>query len=147
MGAQIVVEGQLDKLPLPARPDEYQYVVALSAPPTLLNEVALEIAPDESALASLQGPPCDFSSFEALEPISFSGTLVAIDDSAAAGIAGELERDGCHVRLWIESRYWDEWSQAERARFAEGEGITVDGILTYVLGEAVIDLADPPIAD
>jgi hypothetical protein len=27
--------------------------------------------------------------------------LVAFDDGTAAGISGEFEMEGCHVRLWV----------------------------------------------
>jgi hypothetical protein len=147
MGAQIIIEGRLDELPLPARPDEFQYVIALQYPPTLLNESSLvDQPPEEPPLASLSGPACDLSEFDAMERIAWEGQLVAVDDSAAAGVAGELERDGCHIRFWIEARYWDQWSQAERALFKKGAAIKIDGLLTYVLGEAVIDIADPPVS-
>ena len=135
----------MTEAPLPARPNEFQFIVELTAPPQLLNETKLASRPEaESALAPLSGPGCDFSSFEAMEPLQVSGELLQIDDSAAAGVAAELVREDCHARLWVERRYWDDWSQAERNQFEPGQRLTVEGLLTYVLGEAVIDIADPP---
>jgi hypothetical protein len=145
MGAQIIIEGRLDELALPGRPDEYQYVVALASPPTLLNEAALEEqSVEEPVLAELHGLACDFSSQEPLEALSIDGELIHVDESAAAGVAGELDRGDCHVHLWVERRFWDEWSQQEMDRFSVGSSVSVEGILTYVLGEAVLDIADPP---
>ena len=144
MGAQLVIRGRLDEIPLPARPDEFQFVVALEEPPQLLNEAALAEQPEsETSLAPLQGPACDLSDYESGEMITLEGQLIAVDESAAAGIAGELVSDGCHVRLWVERRFWDEWTETEKVRFASGGDIQVDGLLTYVLNEAVVDIADP----
>lgn len=148
MGAQIIIEGRLDELPLPARPDEFQYVVAVQTPPMLINETSLkDSSVEEPPLPPLSGPACDLSEHQTMERISWEGQLVAVDDSAAAGVSGELEQDGCHIRIWIEARYWDGWSQSERARFSVGEEIKVEGLLTSVLGEAVIDIADPPVSN
>jgi hypothetical protein len=144
-GAQLLVQGQLTEAPLPARPDEFQLIVELDSAPQTLNEAQLASQPEvESALAPLSGPTCDFSSNEVLQPLLVSGELLQVDQSAAAGVAAELERQGCHVRLWVERRYWDEWPQADRDQFSSGQSISVEGLLTYVLGEAVIDIADPP---
>jgi hypothetical protein len=82
-----------DELPLLACPDEYQYVVALQVPPTLLNEASLSGQQlDEPPVAPLSGPACDLSSFNAMEPIIWEGQLVDVDDSAAAGVARELKK-------------------------------------------------------
>jgi hypothetical protein len=34
----------------------------------------------------------------------------------------------------------------QNGRFLRGAAIKIDGLLTYVLGEAVIDIADPPVS-
>jgi hypothetical protein len=81
MGAQIIIEGRLDELPLPARPDEFQYVIALQYPPTLLNESSLvDQPPEEPPLASLSGPACDLSVLQPVLPAS-SSAMVVISDS------------------------------------------------------------------
>jgi hypothetical protein len=82
-----------------------------------------------------------------MEQVFIEGPIIAVDDNAAAGVAAELEAQGCQVRLWVERVYWDEWPAEAQARFAVGEIVAVEGTLTNVLGEAVIDISDPPLGE
>jgi hypothetical protein len=51
------------------------------------------------------------------------------------------------MRLWIERRFWDAWTESEKAQFSSGQAIRAEGLLTYVLSEAVIDISDPVLTD
>jgi hypothetical protein len=145
MNAQMVATGRLEQVPLPAHPDQLQYVIFLASPPSLLNESTLsDQEADERTMPPLSGPACDLSSYDRMEMVEIQGKIVTVNDNAAAGVAIELNDQGCHVRLWVERVYWDEWPAEAQARFVVGEFIAVEGRLTNVLGEMVIDISDPP---
>ncbi len=55
--------------------------------------------------------------------------------------------EGCHVRLWVERRFWDEWTETERTHLSTGQDYRVDGLRTIVQNEALIDISDPVLTD
>jgi len=144
VGAQIVVQGNLASYPMPARPDEYQLIVELDFPPQALNEIPALAGTEIPSLMPLLGTECDLSQIETLTEVRMQGEITFVDDTAAAGLYAELNRDGCSVRLWVERTRWDTWSTQEQTLFTVGEMVAVEGILTIVLHEPFVDLSFPP---
>ena len=138
--AVAVFEGILASYPLPNRPDEYQLVVEVDQPPVVLMDSSGK--PD---LIEHDMPPCDFPGLESGEEASGTGEIILADDSAAAGVYFELDQDGCFKRVWVESRFYDEWTQEQQNLIVVGNQIEVNGILTIVRGEPTVDIKDPPI--
>lgn len=136
--SQIVVEGRLSSFPMPARPDEYQLVVEVSTPPQILSQAAAQSA------EAVRDDLCRFPEQLMGEDIASQGILLIADDSAGAGIYGELDTGNCVAKLWIERTRWDTWKVEEQLLFSEGNEINVVGILTDVLHEHTIDLSLPP---
>jgi hypothetical protein len=145
VGAQIQVQGRLASYPMPARPDELQMIVELDFPPQALSEIPALLGTDAPSLMPLIGMACDLSHVEHLAELSIEGEIILVDDTAAAGLYAEFDRDGCSVRLWVERTRWDTWSAGEQSLYAAGETVVVEGILTDVLHEPVLDLSIPPI--
>jgi len=129
VGAQIVVQGILASYPMPARSDEYQLIVELDFPPQALSEIPALAGTELPSLMPLLGTECDLSQIEALTDVQMQGEIAFVDDTAAAGLYAELDRDGCSVRLWVERTRWDTWSAQEQALFTMGEMVAVEGIL------------------
>ena len=138
--AVAVFEGILASYPLPNRPDEYQLVVEVDQPPVVLMDSSGK--PD---LIEHDMPPCDFPGLESGEEVGGTGEIILADDSAAAGVYFELDQDGCFKRVWVESRFYDEWTQEQQNLIVVGNQIEVNGILTIVRGEPTVDIKDPPI--
>ena len=138
IGSQIVVAGHLSSYPLPARPEEYQLVVDVASPPQTISQTTVQ------QTEPIRGDLCRFPDELMGEDISARGTLLTADDSAGAGIYGELDTGSCVVKLWIERSQWDTWEVSEQDKFSEGNEINVFGILTDVLHEHTIDLSLPP---
>lgn len=145
VGAQIVVQGYLASYPMPARPDEYQLIVELEAPPQALAQIPALAGTEVPSLAPLIGTACDLSHVDYLDDLRVEGEIVFVDDNAAAGLYAELDQDGCSVRIWVERTRWDTWSAAEQALFYVGETVALEGILTDVLHEPFLDLSLPPV--
>jgi hypothetical protein len=76
--------------------------------------------------------------------VQAEGEITFIDDSRAAGLYAELESGDCIIRLWVDRTRWNTWSADEQALFSVGKPMAVDGILTLVLNEPVVDLSMPP---
>jgi len=144
VGAQIVVGGYLASYPMPARPDEYQLIVELEAPPQALAQIPALAGTEMPSLAPLLGMECDLSHVAYLDDLRVEGEIIFVDDRAAAGLYAELDQDGCSVRIWVERTRWDTWSAAEQGLFSVGETVVLEGILTDVLHEPFLDLSIPP---
>ena len=145
IGTSVIAEGILDSFPMPARPDEFQLIVELEAP---LQSLSVLPAPadreDDPPLPALQGAACWFSDDKLLTPIQVVGEITEMDDSAAAGVYAELKQGNCLVRLWVERNRWKTWDEKAQAYLEPGAEVVVDGILTTVLGEHVVDLSYSP---
>ena len=138
VGASIVATGILTLGATPNRPEISHFLVELTEMPL--------ISRGDSSLegTGADQPPCAYGA-EDLDEVSVEGTMVWFDDSKAAGIYAELlTMDGCLAILWVERDYWDTWSGEERVRMAPGHPVRVTGLLTTVLGDKTVDLADPP---
>lgn len=145
LDAIVLATGTLDLFSMPARPDEKQTVINLTSPLELLK------APDGSSprvtdfkLEPLDGPACPFDVEDFWEEVQIQGRITLIDDSKAAGIYGEIESDGCLARIWVERTRWNTWTPEEQSLLSVGETVFLDGILTLVLREPVVDLSFPP---
>jgi len=138
VGATIVATGFLESVPFPFREDEFQLVIALSAPPDVIVPSPV-VLPNE--LPPLLGPPCDLSGYAPRDQVALDGMIAFVDDGAAAGIYGELESGGCRVRVWVERARYDVWPGEAQSLMAVGTAVSIDGILTIVLGEPVVDLS------
>ncbi|HEY90999.1 MAG TPA: hypothetical protein G4O07_04110, partial [Dehalococcoidia bacterium] len=143
MGAQVVVSGRLTEQPLPARPGEKQLVIELTSAPRLLGPPLDTDLWEGPMLPPLQGPACSISESKLWQEETFTGVIRFVDDSKAAGIYGELEADGCYMRLWIERTRWDTWNTGEKQKFSTGSEVRVFGIITEVPGEPTLDLSLP----
>ena len=144
-GAHVIAQGILDSFPMPARPDEFQLIVELEAPLQSLSALPSPAdREDDPSLPDLQGDACWFSDDELRTPIQVVGEITEIDESAAAGVYAELKQGNCLVRLWVERNLWETWGEQAQALMDPGSDVVVDGILTKVLGEHVVDLSYSP---
>jgi len=148
IGATMVVEGQLTLVPMPARPDDKQLVIELDSPPRLLGTVpTIDEVNGDYAMPPLDKPSYIFNEQDLWRDIRVRGVITFVDDSKAAGLYGELENENRIIRLWIERTRWNGWSMEEQENFEVGKSVIIDGILTLVLNEPVVDLSVPPILD
>lgn len=138
-GAVVIAEGFLTLQPLPDRPEEFQLIIEVDQ--TL---VQLEEVPDQEYEPDHDLPACVFEDLTTGEDVQSAGTILLMDDSAAAGVYLELDVGGCFQRLWVESRFYDEWSDTEKSRLEPGTKISLVGIYTIVRGEPTIDISEPP---
>lgn len=144
-GTSVIAEGVLDSFPMPARPDEFQLIVELEAPLQSLSALPSSAdREDDPPLPDLQGEACWFSDDELHTPVQVIGEITGMDDSAAAGVYAELKQGNCLVRLWVERNRWETWDEKAQAYLDPGADVVVDGILTTVLGEHVVDLSYSP---
>jgi hypothetical protein len=144
-GAHVIAQGMLDSFPMPARPDEFQLIVELEAPLQSLSALPSPAdREDDPSLPDLQGDACWFSDDKLRTPIQVVGEITEMDDSAAAGVYAELKQGNCLVRLWVERNRWETWDEKAQAYLDPGSDVVVDGILTTVLGEHVVDLSYSP---
>jgi len=144
VGAQVLVSGQLTEQSLPARPEEKQLVIEVTSMPRLLGPPINAELWEDSRLPPLKGPACSVSESELWRDTAVTGVIRFVDDSKAAGIYGELETDGCFMRLWVERTRWDTWNDGDKQMFSAGIEVGVSGIMTKVLGEPTLDLSLPP---
>lgn len=145
IGAHVIAQGMLDTFPMPARPDEFQLIVELDTPLQSLSALPSPAErEDVPSLPVLQGDACWFSGDELRTPVQVVGEITEMDDSAAAGVYAELKQGNCLVRLWIERNRWETWDEKAQAYLDPGSVVVVDGILTTVLGEHVVDLSYSP---
>ena len=138
--AVAVFEGFLTSQPLPDRPDEYQLIVEVDQLPVALMESTGKVEEKEHSM-----PACDFPDLESGEKAKAEGKIMLADDSAAAGVYFELEEAGCYKRVWVERRFYDEWTPEQQGIIAVGKSIEATGILTIVRGEPTVDIKDPPL--
>ena len=145
IGAKIAVAGLLTEVPMPARPEDKQLVIELSSLPRLLGTPAyIDSESSEIALPPLDKPAYRFSEDDLWQDIRVSGTVTFVDDSKAAGLYAEMKKEDHVLRLWIERTRWNTWNEDEQADFSAGKSVVIDGILTLVLNEPVVDLSVPP---
>jgi hypothetical protein len=145
VGAKVVASGLLAQSPMPARPDEYQLVVELHRPLHPAGEIpALAGREVQPSLPPITEPACEYMEVDFSMDLEMFGKIIVYDDEAAAGIYAELDNGYCVTRLWVERTRWEDWSQEERALFNLGSDVAVEGILTPVLDEPVLDLSLPP---
>jgi len=141
LDADLTVQGVLTEEGLPARPDEMQLILALSGPPIMHSPGS------GGGLADVDGESCycDCSDMVVGDTASVRGVVTRVETDAEAGVYAELETvEDCLHRLWVEERFWESWTQEERALFSSGEEIALEGLLTLVLGQLTIDIALPP---
>jgi hypothetical protein len=138
-GAVVVFEGTLTSYPLPDRPEEHQLIVEVDQQPVGLLDSTAEISEVGHAM-----PACEYQGRESGEEVSAEGEVILVDASAAAGVYLEMDEAGCYKRIWIESRFFDEWSSEQQNMIAVGNEIIVTGKLTVVRGEPTVDIKDPP---
>jgi hypothetical protein len=138
-GAVVVAEGFLTSQPLPDRPDEFQLIIELDQEPQSL--LILDLGERTS---SHNLPACDYKDIKTGEEIQTDGVVLLVDDSAAAGVYLELDSGGCYRSIWVESRFYDEWSGPEKDSMTVGSDIMIKGIYTIVRGEPTIDITIPP---
>ena len=138
-GAVLIIEGYLSSQPLPNRPEEYQLIVELDHPPQELLPVE-----DKEPQSSSEFPPCGYGDLEIGESVIGEGSVLLVDISAAAGVYLELEEEGCFKRVWVESRFFEQWTKSEQNLLKAGNFLTVQGIYTEVRGEPTIDISEPP---
>jgi len=144
-GAHVIAQGMLDAFPMPARPDEFQLIVELEAPLQSLSALPSPAdREDDPSLPDLQGDACWFSDDELRTPIQVVGEITEMDNSAAAGGYADLNLGNCLVRLWVKRNRWETWDEKAQAYLDPGAEVVVDGILTTVLGEHVVDLSYSP---
>ncbi|MFC1913575.1 hypothetical protein ACFLX7_05245 [Chloroflexota bacterium] len=145
IGAKIAVAGLLTEVPMPARPEDKQLVIELSSLPRLLGTPAY-IGPESSeiALPPLDKPAYRFNEDDLWQDIRVAGIITFVDDSKAAGLYAEMDREDHVLRLWVERTRWNTWDEDGQADFSAGKSVVVDGILTLVLNEPVVDLSVPP---
>ena len=139
-GAVAVFEGFLTSQPLPDRPDEYQLIVEVDQPPFVLLDSS-----GKSDYVEHSMPACDFSDLQSGEEANAKGEIILADDSAAAGVYFELDEAGCFKRVWVERRFYDQWTSEQQKMISVGNLLEVNGILTDVRGEPTVDIKDPPI--
>lgn len=145
IGATIFVEGELTLVPMPARPSDKQLIIELNSPPRLLGMTpTIDKGDGDYIMPSLDKPAFLFNEHDLWRDTKVSGVITFVDDSKAAGLYGELENENQMIRLWIERKRWNSWSMKEQEYFEVGKSVTIDGILTLVLNEPVVDLSIPP---
>lgn len=137
--AAVVFSGYLSLQPLPDRPDELQLIIEADQPPQLLKKSDTKTPPGGSGL-----PYCEFPGLETGAPAAAAGEIKLVDQSAAAGVYLEIDEGGCLKRVWVESRFYEEWTAAEQDRLSVGNLVQVEGIYTVVRGEPTVDISQPP---